>query len=200
MFIKYHIVGEDDKYAIQLNDFVEFNQFIQDYSDILLTLDCSKCGLSQFPDLSRAQNLINLAIDNNQISQLPDLSSLQKLEGLFCSNNELTQLPNLPKNLSMLSCSKNKLINLPHLPNLSYLHCGNNQLTQLPDLPLTSLIELYCYENQISQLPNLPQSLERFHCQDNQINYIDTYDFSSIKDFNISNQSQNILYFPPIII
>ena len=81
------------------------------FSESLIYLDCTSCGISYLP-------------------------KLPSLEHLNCSFNSLTELPELSSKLVYLNCIGNKLTKLPILPNtLVKLIMTGTYLTEPPKFP-----------------------------------------------------------------
>ena len=102
-------------------------------SDEFLSLDCRVNHISGTIDVSRFNDLYQLAISGNKISQLI-LGSHPYLQDLWCQANEIPSI-------DVLGCSA-----------LQTLYCGGNQLTSLDVSGRSSLKTLHCGANQISSL------------------------------------------------
>lgn len=100
--------------------------------------------------VSEAEKITNLNINNESISDLTGIESFTELVSFFCNDNQLTLL-DFQKNtkLSTLYCDDNQLtnINLSKNTALKIFHCTNNKLSHLDLTQNTSLGEFYCQGN-----------------------------------------------------
>ena len=84
--------------------------------------------------LSEAQAVDSLSVNNAGIIDLNGISSFNNLKGLQCVNNQLTEL------------------NISSLTQLKMLFCSTNPLTNLDLNGLTNLEGIYCVNTQISAI------------------------------------------------
>ncbi|TBX70980.1 T9SS type A sorting domain-containing protein [Flavobacterium silvisoli] len=106
--------------------------------------------------VSEAQNILSLEINNKNISNLAGIEAFINLVNLECDNNVITSL-NLTQNI-----------------NLKYLDCSNNLLTSLDISQNTNLLRNFCRDNQLSNL-NLSQNLllNMLICRNNPLSSLD---------------------------
>lgn len=123
--------------------------------------------------LSEAEAVITLIIENENISSLEGLQSFINIEDLLLDNDQLTDLDvtQLP-NLNYLLCKRNQLTSLDvtQNPNLEYLFFDFNQVTGIDLTQNSNLRVLTSWDNQLISL-NLTQNPDLFtlDCRDNQI-------------------------------
>ena len=127
--------------------------------------------------LSEAEVIKWLKIDNSFITSLAGIESFSGLQYLNCNNNLIASLniANL-SNLFILDFNNNQLtaLDLSGLTNLKFLDCENNQLTTLDLSGLTNLITLYCYNNQLTTLDlSSLINLQLLNCENNQLTTLD---------------------------
>ncbi|GEP51724.1 hypothetical protein FNO01nite_23960 [Flavobacterium noncentrifugens] len=145
-------------------------------------------------EISEAQSVYKLNINQRQLSDLQWLSYFTSLKKLDCSSNALTTLNvSALSNLEVLDCSTNNLTTLDvsglsHLtalvcrqnrltslefnncPNILGIDCSVNNLIALDVSSLQRLYQLYCYTNELRTL-NLGILPELFilECSQNQL-------------------------------
>ena len=102
--------------------------------------------------VSEAQTILSLQINNKEISNLNGIEAFINLVNLECDNNLITSI-NLNQNI-----------------NLKYLDCSNNLLTNLDVAQNTILLRNFCRDNMLSNL-NLSQNilLNMLICRSNQL-------------------------------
>lgn len=106
--------------------------------------------------VSEAQTILSLEINNKNISNLTGIEAFINLVNLECYNNLIPS------------------INLNQNTNLKYLDCSNNLLTILDVTQNTNLLRNFCRDNQLSNL-NLSQNilLNMLICRNNQLTSLD---------------------------
>lgn len=108
-------------------------------------------------EVSEANNIIFLSINNNNLQDLTGIKNFVNLKYLYCPYNYIQNLDleNL-SNLEELDCSYNNNqlsnINLAGCISLRTINCGANVLTSLNLTGLNSLVELNCDTNLINNL------------------------------------------------
>ncbi len=113
--------------------------------------------------LSEAEVIILLDVQNKDIQDLMGIEAFIGLEELYCGGNQLTEL-GVSQNVGLinLSCADNLITELDLSENglLEQLTCFNNQLTQLDFSQNINLLQLSCEKNplvsiNVTQCPNL---------------------------------------------
>lgn len=152
-------------------------------------------------EVSEAENIRVLYIDEYNISSLEGVQYFTNLEYLNCEENVITQLDlNDMTNLEGLECDDNQLVNLNlnNCSNLSYLNCRDNQLTSVDLVGTTNLKLINIQHNQLSTI-NLQDciDLEDFYAGDNpfvslnfqnNINLINlSFYYSQVSSIDLSN-------------
>jgi hypothetical protein len=126
--------------------------------------------------VSEAQNILSLEINNKNISNLTGIEAFVNLVNLECDNNLITSL------------------NLSQNTNLKYLDCSNNLLAYLDVTQNANLLRNFCRDNQLSNL-NLSQNilLNMLICRSNQLTSLDvTQNLNLIHLDCASNQFINL--------
>jgi len=126
--------------------------------------------------VSEAQTILSLEINNKNISNLTGIEAFVNLVNLECDNNLITNI-NLNQNI-----------------NLKYLDCSNNLLTSLDVTQNTNLLRNFCRDNQLSNL-NLSQNvlLNMLICRSNQLTSLDVTQNSNLIHLDCaSNQFINL--------
>lgn len=127
--------------------------------------------------LSEAEMVLNLNVNDRNISSMEGIQSFVNLEELGCSSNQLSTLDlSLNLNLLKLTCIFNQLNNLDVTQNLNlkFLWCQDNQLSELDvsqNLNLETLKLSYNLLNSIDVTQNI--NLLRLDCAMNQLTEID---------------------------
>ena len=145
------------------SDRVEFDDVFtasKSNPESVTSLKLNKKGLTEIPDLSKFNNLVELDLSDNEISDFSSkLTGLNNLQVLNLSGNNLTSIPtdicNL-KSLKTLNLSSNKISSgsLSCLGSLERLYLNNNDLTSIPAgiTELQSLKTLYLHLNKLTTL------------------------------------------------
>jgi len=116
----------------------------------------------------RSEEVLFLALDNNQLEDLPEeLSLFENLKELSCNNNYLTQdaIETICQLVSLetLALGNNNLESLPAeigcLENLNKLSLANNQFTEFPDVlgRLALLSTLFFEGNSVDLISGIDQ-------------------------------------------
>lgn len=178
---------------------------LPEISDSVTNLDVSFNAIRSLNNLSSSLKLLNLR--NNVISYIPklpdnlevfDCSENQKLKGLpilpdsikelYLNDCNVFELPKeLPKELTILECTKNKLSKLPKLPKtLKKLDCSFNLLKKMTNLP-ESLTEINGQGNFLSEIPSLPSKLTYINFTNNKIRGKVSLKSEFLVEVNLSN-------------
>jgi uncharacterized repeat protein (TIGR01451 family) len=148
--------------------------------------------------LSEAQNILALEVDDSDISNLTGIEAFTNLQVLFCYDNQLTSLDvSQNVNLILLDCAFNQLTSLDFSQNvnlgvlycfsnqltsldvsqnvdLQVLSCTNNQLTSLDVSQNVNLLDLSCHYNQLTSLDVTGAViLQQLYCYNNQLTSLD---------------------------
>ena len=127
--------------------------------------------------VSEAEAVLNLNVNDRNISSLEGIQSFINLEELHCSSNQLSTLDmSLNINLKRLTCIFNELSNLNVTQNLNliYLWCQDNQLSDLDVSQNLSLETLKCSYNPLSSVDVTQNvNLLRLDCGSNQLIELD---------------------------
>lgn len=110
--------------------------------------------------VSEAQSVIGLRIDDNNITSLDGLEYFTNLEYLNCEDNLLTNLDiSNSASLEYLECDDNEIINLnvSNCTSLNTITCNLNQITNINLTNTPSLTFLNCSNNELSNI-NLSDS------------------------------------------
>lgn len=141
--------------------------------------------------VSEAQAIKYLSVDNASITDLTGITNFSNLEGLFFSDNQVTSidLSGMP-NLRRIACNFNELTNLnvSGLTNLISLTCRNNHLQALNLSGLINLTLIECSFNYNLQSLNLSglTHLENLSCYySNLMNSLDLTQLSSLQSVNL---------------
>ena len=143
----------------------------------LLSLDCSRCGLTTLAGIEVCAKLEVLLCYDNELVSLKGIDCCLNLERLMCGSNKLTSLTEIEgcTRLIKLSCWGNRIRSLQPLKNciqLRDLSCEYNQLTRLHGLEnCTQLRELACNYNLLTSLVEIRNCvhIEKLLCQDNRL-------------------------------
>ncbi len=153
-------------------------------------------NISSLEGISSFSNLTLLSISNNNVTSL-DLTSLSKLESLECATNKFTSFDKIKgiDGISYLDCSDNQFtsIDLTGL-SLTYLVCSGNKLQSLDVSGLINLVSLRCTDNQLTTLDiSGLEKLETLYCRNNQLNSLNSNKCMNLKDLDCAfNQLTSI--------
>lgn len=168
-------------------------------------IEADNNSLKTFPDFKNKEMkyLQYINLNNNYINNIPDISNLNRLAKLLCGNNSLERIYNLPQTIQYLDVTRNRLNKLTKMPNIKCLYISNNRFTDVKEEWLSKKLHTFnCFRNLIKSLPKrLPQSLMRFNCAFNRLEYIGDLsylfrlrqiDFSNNNLYEIPNLPVNI--------
>lgn len=147
-------------------------------------------GLNSFSNL-QVFNCVNMQTNTLNVSELTNLKSLN------CSSSQITSL-NVDglTNIISLDCSDNLLtiLNISSLSSMLTLNCGNNNLTTLNANGLVNLKKLSCNSNQLTSLSlvNLT-SLKALDCGSNFLQSIDVSGCLALYSMFINNNQLSTL-------
>lgn len=161
----------------------------------LQSLTLENCGLSTIANLSNAQNLIYLDLNNNTLRNLEPLSSISTLKELYLSHNAVTSLTALSSlsGLTVLDVSYNSVSSIAPLvtcPAIRSLNIGNNALTTLDAIEnLGGLTALTADHNALTDISILSSctGLTELNISNNQITDITALStLTNLETFNFS--------------
>ena len=147
--------------------------------------------------LSEAQSVYKLSIQNENIASLEGIQSFTILENLICGINDITNL-DLSQNLNLifLECGNNQLTALDVSNNLALesLNMHNNQVTAIDVSSNTLLFSFVCYGNQLESIDvSQNPDLDFFVCYNNQITSIDVSQNLVLRHLNCYGNEISIL-------
>ncbi|TKJ20105.1 MAG: hypothetical protein CEE43_13735 [Promethearchaeota archaeon Loki_b32] len=205
----------------KLENFVFYNQDLDDLIEILLNYKILNKMITIFPNLKKENNFVkiyggkirHLELTNKNIKKIIDIEGLDlltNLEDLNLSYNDISEiigLNNLTK-LQNLNLSHNKISKIENLENLTELHSlnlGFNKIEKLTGIKdMKKLINLNLMHNKIKNFDDLTQlqSLETINLSKNLIYKINGLDnlmklkaldltFNNIKDISKPDKYKN---------
>ncbi|MQP25847.1 T9SS type A sorting domain-containing protein [Flavobacterium sp. LMO8] len=123
--------------------------------------------------VSEAQNIKWLNIENSNINNLTGIEKFTNLKVLFCGLNSLVSLDiSQNVNLLQLECNDNQFASLDLSQNssLTFLNCVNNQLSMLNISSCPNLFSLECSGNRLNSLDFSQNiALKNVGCSNNQL-------------------------------
>ena len=164
----------------------------------LIKLDCSNNMLETL-DVSgfTALRELNCAQNNLKTLELGSTSSNYALKELNCSENKLKSLiVYYQKELEKLDCSNNQLegdIYFSQLTKLVEVNCSYNQLEgDIDASQLMKLVAFDCSNNQLHGLLLTSKTLETLNCMNNQLEFVNVTDCSSLKYAAFSGNGETL--------
>ena len=164
----------------------------------LIKLDCSNNMLETL-DVSGCTALreLNCAQNDLKTLELRSTSSNYALKELNCSENKLKSLiVSYQKELEKLDCSHNQLegdIYFSQLTKLVEVNCSYNQLEgDIDASQLMKLVAFDCSNNQLHGLLLTSKTLETLNCMNNQLEFVNVTDCSSLKYAAFSGNGETL--------
>lgn len=150
-------------------------------------------------ELSEAEIITDLVINNKGIVNLSDLKYFKNLENLICKGNKLDTviLKDLKKLKTIdLSANELKILNIENLQNLKELRAGVNQLKAIKINNCPYITTIYLHQNELTEIDisNLKE-LKFLFVPNNKIKVIDisnnieliqlTIDYNNLNELDI---------------